>query len=200
MKRLIKKSKHGIENRDEALTYIDGEIYTGPNHPRMIDEFLKENKKQGRKIIEDFIGNFGLDDEEAQILLDKFEDLGRVPSNVLSAYNEFERSSDYYQELGDVPLGFGHIVEDDNAIYIEKDSIQNVDFNTIINEIKNNYPDYNVYDDSSYSNYGGTPEDYTKVASKQLIKQAAYVYCRNCNWSQDDFWSESYNPLRYLLN
>ena len=22
----------------------------------------------------------------------------------------------------------------------------------------------------------------------------AYLHCHNCNWSQDDFWSETYNP------
>jgi len=26
----------------------------------------------------------------------------------------------------------------------------------------------------------------------------AFVYCNNCNWCQDDFWSETYNPLDYL--
>ena len=23
----------------------------------------------------------------------------------------------------------------------------------------------------------------------------AFVYCRKCDWSQDDFWSKSYNPM-----
>lgn len=23
----------------------------------------------------------------------------------------------------------------------------------------------------------------------------AYLHCHNCGWSQDDFWSEDYNPL-----
>ena len=27
-----------------------------------------------------------------------------------------------------------------------------------------------------------------------------YVHCHNCDWSQDDFWDESFNPLRFLLN
>jgi len=26
-----------------------------------------------------------------------------------------------------------------------------------------------------------------------------YIYCKNCDWSQDDFWSWSYNPLRYFV-
>jgi len=28
----------------------------------------------------------------------------------------------------------------------------------------------------------------------------AYAHCHKCNWSQDDFWDEGYNPIRYLLN
>ena len=27
-----------------------------------------------------------------------------------------------------------------------------------------------------------------------------YLHCHNCDWSQDDFWDKSYNPIRYLLN
>jgi hypothetical protein len=28
----------------------------------------------------------------------------------------------------------------------------------------------------------------------------AYVHCHNCDFSQDDYWCESYNPIRWLLN
>lgn len=28
----------------------------------------------------------------------------------------------------------------------------------------------------------------------------AFVYCRDCRWGQDDFYSESYNPAKSLLN
>ncbi len=27
-----------------------------------------------------------------------------------------------------------------------------------------------------------------------------YLHCHNCDWSQDDFWDKSYNPIRYLLD
>lgn len=26
----------------------------------------------------------------------------------------------------------------------------------------------------------------------------AYLHCHNCNWSQDDFWDESYNPITFI--
>ena len=25
-----------------------------------------------------------------------------------------------------------------------------------------------------------------------------FIYCKNCDWSQDDFWSEDYTPLTFL--
>lgn len=26
----------------------------------------------------------------------------------------------------------------------------------------------------------------------------SYLHCHNCNWSQDDFWHETYNPVTFL--
>lgn len=28
----------------------------------------------------------------------------------------------------------------------------------------------------------------------------AFLSCRACHWGQDDFWNESYNPIRALTN
>jgi len=28
----------------------------------------------------------------------------------------------------------------------------------------------------------------------------AFVHCHECEWSQDDFWHDGYNPVRFLLN
>jgi len=28
----------------------------------------------------------------------------------------------------------------------------------------------------------------------------SYLHCHNCGWSQDDFWSKSYNPIRCSLD
>lgn len=27
----------------------------------------------------------------------------------------------------------------------------------------------------------------------------AFLHCHSCDWSQDDFWDETYNPMRWLL-
>lgn len=26
----------------------------------------------------------------------------------------------------------------------------------------------------------------------------AYIHCHKCGWSQDDYWTESYNPITFL--
>ena len=28
----------------------------------------------------------------------------------------------------------------------------------------------------------------------------SYLHCHKCGWSQDDFWTKGYNPIRFLLN
>lgn len=28
----------------------------------------------------------------------------------------------------------------------------------------------------------------------------AYLHCHSCDWSQDDFYDEHYNPAKYLMN
>lgn len=28
----------------------------------------------------------------------------------------------------------------------------------------------------------------------------AYLHCHNCDWSQDDFYSNGYNPAKYLMD
>ncbi len=28
----------------------------------------------------------------------------------------------------------------------------------------------------------------------------AYLHCHACTWSQDDFWNENYNPIKYFQN
>lgn len=32
------------------------------------------------------------------------------------------------------------------------------------------------------------------------MKVKMYLRCKNCGWTQDDFWDESYNPLKSLLD
>jgi hypothetical protein len=39
---------------------------------------------------------------------------------------------------------------------------------------------------------------FESIFKKKLTE--AFVHCHECEWSQDDFWSGSYNPVRFLLN
>jgi predicted nucleic-acid-binding Zn-ribbon protein len=40
---------------------------------------------------------------------------------------------------------------------------------------------------------------YNNKINKVRSKQVVFVYCKNCDWTQDDFWSKDYNPIRSLL-
>lgn len=39
-----------------------------------------------------------------------------------------------------------------------------------------------------------------KQVAASLKKKASYIHCHECGWSQDDYWNESYNPIRFMLN
>lgn len=63
MKRLIKKSYHDYDSRDNALTYIDGQIYTTWTHAEAVNKYLKEQEM--RK----WPSNFQRPDDESLQLL-----------------------------------------------------------------------------------------------------------------------------------
>lgn len=49
MKRLIKKSKHDMPNRDDAVLYVNGQFYEDVNHALCIRKFLKDNNDENIK-------------------------------------------------------------------------------------------------------------------------------------------------------
>ena len=55
MKRLIKKSKHDMPNRDDAVLYVDGQFYEDVNHALCIRKFLKDNNDENIKNV--FLGD-----------------------------------------------------------------------------------------------------------------------------------------------
>jgi hypothetical protein len=166
--RLTKKSYHGIDSRDSALTYLDGELYVTMTHPVAIEKFLGSNREKGKEIIEKYLeeNNIGKDSEEGQDILNEFEQVGILSTDIFNAYSEYSRRKGYYQDFGDIPLAFAHIVNDGLAIYIEEDSLQNVELNTVVNKIKGEFPNFDIYNDDSYPEEDGMPEDYDKLANQ----------------------------------
>lgn len=187
IKRLIKKSKHGLYNRDLAFCYIDGEIFTGRIHPDIIQEYLLKRKEIGKRVLNDYFKKHPnkYNEEEKNSIFDYFEKYDYIPSEITMQYSEYNRYGGIYISIDDLPLAFGHIVYNDKAIYVENDSLQNIEMDIVVQCIKDKYPEYNVYNDDSYNQIGGSPGNYEKVA--KLIKKSQYVHCHNCGWDNGDF-------------
>lgn len=58
-------------------------------------------------------------------------------------------------------IAIAHLVEDDNAVYIEKWSLHNYTIDEVVPLFKANYWEYEVYDDDSYNE---ETDSYTRIA------------------------------------
>jgi hypothetical protein len=131
--RLKKIARHDKSNRDFAIVYIDGEVIEAETHALCIDNYL--NKKFNEHLDYslntrpdlEYIDN--IDDKNSDFLYPKEkEDLRKIRDNIKQ-------------------IGFAHGV--DNTIYVEQNTLFNVDLNTVINAIKNKYPDFDIYNDET---------------------------------------------------
>lgn len=69
-------------------------------------------------------------------------------------------------------IAFAHLVENQNAIFIEIYSMQNVDDqNKIIKEYKKEYPDYNIYSDDSCRFDSADINNYEKIAKNSRLRK-----------------------------
>lgn len=152
MKRLVSKYQrtwknlikawHDVENRDFAICYLDGEIVEGNTHSEAIDIYLQEKYNQVLKTT-DIVMRPPLHVSEDLLNEDDKELMEQIRDNIKQ-------------------IGFAHVVEDENAIYVEDDSLLNVDINTVAQAIKAKYPNYDVYDDKAFDEH-----EHKKVAKKK---------------------------------
>lgn len=184
---LFRKAIHDASNRDFALCYIDGEVLAGDVHPKVIQDFLKNRKQSGKKIILDFFETHPDTFKwiQKQEILNNFEQNGEVPYEIAMQYAEFDRKEQKYNSLDNLPIAFGHICMDQKAVFIEKNSMQNVDMDTVAQAVSVEFPGYGIYNDDSYSPSGGKTISYEKVA--RLVKKSEYVHCHNCKFDNGDF-------------
>ena len=204
MKRLIRKSTHNYDTRDEALLYIDGNIMIGNNHPDMINEYLKEYHSG---VLDNIVDEF---QETNQNINGEEADWESVMQ-----FSEYERSNGNIKSIDNIGLAFGHIVYDevnnetdeeyDQAVYLETNSITNVTLDEVVTAIKSELGDIPIFDDDSYSSLGGFADRYVKIS--KLTKMSQYVHCHNCGWDNNDFllnddgtkngWSEGMQDRKF---
>lgn len=158
-------AKHGYDSRTSAFLYIDGEIMMGDNHPDMISDYLAQKKEYGKGIIKQYCDSHGFDEEKTTNVLNEFERTGELPSAIYRDFTEWDRGNNRIKNLQDIALAFGHVEDHEGAIYLETNSLVNVDVRTVALAIKSEYPGYDVYDDDSK-----TEDGYKKIAKIAEIK------------------------------
>jgi len=145
-KRLKKRiSYHGIGNRDSALVYIDGEIIKGYIHPEIVQEYLDKNNllyQVNKDYIESHDCYSDMSDEEKNELATEMTDAGMITLELHNDMSEFNRSENM-PDIAGLPVAFAHL--DDGNIYIDSNSIQNVDLNTVMNAFKREFPNSSIY-------------------------------------------------------
>ena len=121
---------HDNYNRDKAILYINGEVYTSYSHAQALKQYLQKHKKK------QYIYN----------------------SEGRNVYDMNINTKD--------ETGLGHVIDDEKVIFIEPDTLQNVDFNTVVKAFKSKYPNYNIYKDDE-NKESDNIEDFQQVANIQ---------------------------------
>jgi len=135
----LHKSAMDVGDRDFAVAYIDGEIIEGPTHSACINEYLNsKNKKLNDTYYRpnlNLLKNKDFNNEDDLLENDEKEDLESIRDNIRQF--AFAHGLDGRYDL--------HRKETDGKeIYIEQNTLYNVDLNVIIMAMKQKYPDYDI--------------------------------------------------------
>jgi hypothetical protein len=147
--RLKKLNRRDLDDRDCAVTYIDGEIIEDETHAGCINYYLQMHKNTN-----------GLNDTVARP--PKYDNYYDYTSNGKDKEDEDIIEQNIKQ------LAFAHKCDEDNSIYIEEFSLQNIDINTAANAFKEKYPDYTIYIDE-------TDKKIARLKKKKMQRTANYV-------------------------
>lgn len=167
-KKRLKTSKHGIENRDDAILYINGEVLEGQNHPNLVTEYLEENQDYEKFIKywcnENDPNHEKYSEDDIENLISNTYMDGILPNEIGRCMTEYNRQNNNSESF-DLPMAFAH--KSGNNIFLETNSLNKVDKNTVVAAIKNEYPNYNIYDDDSVNEYNDDLQDYKKIANRK---------------------------------
>jgi hypothetical protein len=166
MKSRLKKLAMDFGDRDFAIAYINGEVFRSRTHANCINKYLMSksisclNAVRYRPDIKDIDK---LDDENVDKILTQYdqEDLAIIRDNITQL--AFAHAVDGSNEDS------GHCEEDGKHIYIERDTLFNVDFNTVVNTIKQAYSEYTIYDEETETKVARLKGSLKKTAGTSMV-------------------------------
>ena len=153
--------KHGVENREQAILYVEGDVLTGKNHIYLLEKWLADHNDL-KSYLEKFYQNIGedIDSEKIKKRIERCVETNDMPFEVYSMLMEDRRTE---TGAGDYQLAFAHL--NDKKIFLETDTIYNVSKNTVIDALKSQFPDYPIFDDDSCSRSSNDTNDYEKLVA-----------------------------------
>ena len=134
---------YDIMNRNAAVLYIDGEILEGETHANIITKYLNERGLGG---LYNKWHRPGLFDDPNDLTENGKKDVEKVKENINS-------------------MAYAHRVDKENGIFIDTSKLYNIDLNTVVNALKNEYKNYDIYDDN---NYNPDTLEFKKIANKKI--------------------------------
>ena len=131
----LRKLAHDVDERSFAICYLDGKIYKGHTHAEAINKYLKEN---------------------FDINLNELYMRPRIETNdiALPPYRQEDRENIFNNIK---QIGFGSVIALDvlddgynGEVYLDDNSSVNLNMDDFINVIKKEYPEYEIYLESSH--------------------------------------------------
>ena len=162
----IKKANHDIEQRTEAVLYINGEIYLGNSHNECINTYQKDNKEEQRgggaarpegDELNDLMETYGF----AHLVT--YEDFcDQVP------YDKSEFETDVWNELS------SNWKENEVRVYIETDNLWGISLDDMISACKEQIPRDFGYYNLTFWNDTMTSEQLFETEDGEVISVPMY--------------------------
>lgn len=150
-----RNASHDYDNRDKAIAIINGEVFVGNIHMKLVKDYLEEKTKNGEELNNSY---YRLNLNEEQSLMGDKED-EKIIKEVIHS------------------IAFAHI--SDNKIYLEEHSLYNITLEEATNILKANYPNVEIYNDDDYS-MDAFENEYKRIAQhnkiSKLKKQSEHDY------------------------
>lgn len=139
MKRLLKKSEVlDVFNRDAAIAYVNGKVYSGETHAECVGMYLDDIDSDKD------LDNYRYRPSESQLQQVDVDQIG------FAHLLERDKAIDYQQLVVLQP-----------GIYIESSTLINVTMDEVKSAIKQSYPQYDIFEvDGDIT----SPEDVVKIA------------------------------------
>lgn len=171
-------AEHGINTREYAIVYIDGDVLIGENHPRLIQEWLEKHTNM-EKIITDFCRQQGDSKEDIEYAINEYVQTGNIPEDLFEYLGEYNRQK---VNLNNIPYAFAHMTRslDGKEIFIDTEFLSNVDLDTVVSAISNKYPDIPIFSDNNNDvlyvpdNMSKNKDDYIHLQQYIIIVRSSF--------------------------